>query len=204
MIGRCVWIALSAVLLAAAARAAGPPQDPDWPCVQRLVPEIAAESVWSGPALPGNADWRADPALSALVAAVTPRAVDAATGVAKINAFLDALPKEQRAAEIPEAFLGILAGTNEQRQDVIARIKGLNRRQRDLAHMVVGVTDELAALPTDATGAEADQRAEMVQRQAYELREFQETQRTMRYACEAPVQLEARLGAYARALQSKL
>jgi hypothetical protein len=33
---------------------------------------------------------------------------------------------------------------------------------------------------------------------------YQESQRTLRYACEAPVQLESRLGDYARALQAAL
>jgi hypothetical protein len=35
-------------------------------------------------------------------------------------------------------------------------------------------------------------------------RAFESTQRTMRYACEVPVQLEARLGRYARFLQARL
>ena len=44
----------------------------------------------------------------------------------------------------------------------------------------------------------------MAQRLAFVIREFEEAEQTLRYACEAPVALEARLGAYARALQKAL
>jgi hypothetical protein len=39
------------------------------------------------------------------------------------------------------------------------------------------------------------------QRHDFTARNFEEIQRTIRYACETPVALDARLGAWARALQ---
>jgi hypothetical protein len=39
------------------------------------------------------------------------------------------------------------------------------------------------------------------QRHDFTARNFEEIQRTIRYACETPVELDARLGAWARALQ---
>jgi len=39
------------------------------------------------------------------------------------------------------------------------------------------------------------------QRHDFTARNFEEIQRTIRYACEAPVALDARLGAWARVLQ---
>src|SRR4051812_12032042 len=46
---------LLACLLATVAAA---PADPDWPCVQRLVPTLTAATLWAGPAPKG--DWHAD------------------------------------------------------------------------------------------------------------------------------------------------
>ena len=62
-----------------------------------------------------------------------------------------------------------------------------------------------AAVPASkaaATGDDANRRAEAQVRQGFLTRAFDETRRTMRYACEAPTQLEARLCAYAGALQA--
>jgi hypothetical protein len=42
------------------------------------------------------------------------------------------------------------------------------------------------------------------QRHAFAAKSFTDAERTMRYACEAPVRLEGRLGAYARALAAAL
>jgi hypothetical protein len=36
------------------------------------------------------------------------------------------------------------------------------------------------------------------------IRQYEEVERTIRYACEVPVQLEARLGLFAQALQGAL
>ena len=32
--------------------------DPDWPCIQRKVPELSLAQIWNGPELPASAkDW---------------------------------------------------------------------------------------------------------------------------------------------------
>ena len=53
----------------------------------------------------------------------------------------------------------------------------------------------------DATGEAAARRVDLQQRYDFTARNFEEIQRTIRYACETPVALDARLGAWARALQ---
>jgi hypothetical protein len=102
------------------------------------------------------------------------------------------------------AVAGLLEETNRARNDLIGRIKQFARRQRDIADIVARITAELRALPPDAQGEAADRRAELEQRRSFTSRAFQEAQQTVRFACEAPVQLEARLGAYIRALQDGL
>ncbi|MFC7556923.1 hypothetical protein ACFQU7_39010 [Pseudoroseomonas wenyumeiae] len=51
-------LALGMALSAAAGARAATAADPDWPCVQRLVPNLTAAGVWSGPvpprAMPGG------------------------------------------------------------------------------------------------------------------------------------------------------
>ena len=96
---------------------------------------------------------------------------------------------------------GLVEQTNLQRGQQIERLRALTRRQRGLGDVIARVTAEQRALPPDADPARRD---EVAQRLAFVIREFEEAEQTLRYACEAPVALEARLGAYARALQKAL
>ncbi len=189
------WLALALMVGAAGP----PPADPDWPCRQRLVPTLAASSLWTGPA--AASDWRADARVSALVGRVAPRAVTQEAGVAQLKAFVETLPAGERAAVLPMAFAGLLDETNAQRSQVIERLRDVTRRQRDLTATETRVTAELLALPNDAPAAE---REEVTTRRAFLIRNYEEVGRTIRYACEVPVQLEARAGAYAQTLQAAL
>ena len=179
-------------------------EDPDWPCRQRLVPTLTAATFWSGPTPDAGADWRADPAVASLVQNIAPRRVPVTDGEKAIDAFIDGTAPDQRKREVPLAFAGLLDETNSERTDLIARIKQFTRRQRSLAEVVVRLTAELHGIPDDASGADAERRADLEQRRFYTTKAFQDAERTIRYACDAPVQLEARLGAYARRLQAAL
>ena len=189
---------LAALALATAAAGPLPGADPDWPCVQRLVPRLAAASLWSGPMPQG--DWRAEPEVAALVGRVTPRAVSEEEGTAAIERFAAPLDPTSRRRLLPLAFAGALDETNRLRDGLIEQIRRFARRQRDLAEGVRRLEAELRAMPADAGAA----RVELEQRHAFAAKSFTDAERTMRYACEAPVRLEGRLGAYARALAAAL
>lgn len=190
---------LALLLAAGAAWAAPPDKDPGWPCQQRLVPTLDPGNYW--PDLPGvTRDWHADPRVAALVQDISPRAVSEADGVARIEAFRHAAGADAGSLA-PLAFTGLTDETNRARAAVIDRIRALTGRQREIAQRVAAATTELGRIPDDP--AHADQRRELTERRGFMIRTFNDTQRTMRYACEAPVQLEARLGAYAAALRAK-
>ena len=194
-IGR-IGIVAASLLLAAAGP---PPVDPDWPCVQRLVPVLTAGTIWAGHDAAG--DWRADPAVAATVAAAAPRIRPLPQAVATLDAYASTLPADGRPAALSLLFAGLVDETNRQRTEVIERLRGIARRQRSLTEITGRVTAELRALPPDASAAVRD---EAVQRRAYLVREYEEIERTIRYACEVPGALEARLGSFAQALQRDL
>lgn len=189
------------LLLAALALAAAGPlpgADPDWPCTQRLVPRLAAEALWPGPAPQG--DWRAEPEVAALVGRISPRAVPERDGVAAVERFASQLDPQARRRLLPLVFAGAVDETNRLRDGLIEQIKRFARRQGDLADMVRGLEAELRAMPADAGAA----KEELEQRRAFATKAFTDANATVRFACEAPVRLEARLGAYARALAAAL
>ena len=194
---RSAVLAAVSVLLAAAGPSLG--ADPDWPCVQRFVPRVVAAALWPGP--PPEGEWRAAEGVAALVGRVSPRAVPEEEGVAAIESFTAPLDPASRRRLLPLAFAGVLEETNRQRDTLVEQIRRFARRQRDLAEGVRRLESELRATPAEVEPAA---RTELEQRHAFAAKSFTDAERTMRYACEAPVRLEGRLGAYARALISAL
>ena len=200
MMHRSVPLILALLLAGFRAEAAIPGQNPDWPCQQRFIPALTAGTFWNGP-LPNGPDWHANPRIAALVTETAPREVPLDEGRAKLAAFVKRLKPAEKRSLPPLLFAGIVDETNQQRGAIIESIEDLTRRQRELGDLVAKIAAELQAIPPDAQGEAADRRAEIVQRRDFVIRGFEETQRTMRYACEVPVELEARLGDYAKALQ---
>jgi hypothetical protein len=185
-----------ALMVAAAPRS----EDPDWPCQQRLVPKLVSAAYWNGP-LDGQGDWRLDPEVAELVRELAPRRVTTEQGLAKIALFARAAVGD-RVSRLALAFRGLLEETDRQRAHLIERLKQIGRRQRELAELAARLASELDSIPRDAAGETAAKRVDLQQRYDFTARNFEEVQRTIRYACEAPVGLDARLGAWARALQA--
>ena len=194
--------ALFALAGAAAAQAAPPANDPDWPCQQPFMPTLTAASFWSGPTAAG--DWHANDKVADLVREIAPRDVAAGDGVTAIGAFAKPLPAASRQQLLPLVFAGLVEATNEERNLLLTKLKEFGARQRNLSTLIGKLTAEHDAIPPDATGDDGKRRADLAERMDYTIRAFDGMQRTIRYACEAPVALEGRLGAYARALEAAL
>jgi hypothetical protein len=188
-------------LVAAVNARSAPPraEDPDWPCQQRLVPKLTAAAYWSGPALEGL-DWRADPEITDLVRRLAPRRVSTQEGLSEIAAFVRKVSTD-RPRRLALVFRGLVEETDRERAGLIEELKEIGRRQHELANLVARLTTELNAIPPDARDEAAAKRKDLQQRHDFTARNFEEIQRTIRYACETPVELDARLGAWARALQ---
>jgi hypothetical protein len=197
------FVALASTAVLGPARGAAPQtQDPDWPCQQRLVAELSWGAYWNSPSPPSpDANWHSDLRVEKLVDTVTPRDVSPEEGSAKIDAFVKSLKPSERDMVSSAAFVGILAETNRERTEIIERIKELGRRQRGIADQVSRLSDQIGAIPPDTKPDDAQRIADATNQRNLLTRTFDETRHTMRYACDVPTQLEARLGIYARALQ---
>jgi hypothetical protein len=202
-VGLLECAALVVALIAAINAHSAPPrsEDPNWPCQQRLVPKLAAAAYWNGPEIENPGDWQADSEIARLVQRLAPRRVSTEEGLAEIAAFAQSLSGD-RARPLALAFRGLLEETDRERAALIEQLKQIGRRQRELADLVAQLAGELHSVPPDANGEAAASRVDLQQRHDFTVRNFEEIQRTIRYACEMPVALDTRLGAWARALQN--
>lgn len=196
----CAALLCAGLLIDPRPGAAQRTQDPDWPCQQLLVPKLAAAAYWNGPSLTGLGDWHADPAVARLVEKLAPRRVSSAEGLTAIAAFARSLSGADR-HRLGLLFLGLVDETNRERADLIDKLKAIGRRQRELSLLVTRLAAARDAIPPDAKGEAAARRLDLQQRHDFTALNFEATQHTIRYACEAPVALDARLGAWARALE---
>ncbi len=176
-----------------------PGQNPDWPCAQRLVDVLEPGSYWNGPPVPPHATWRDDEALFTLASDIVDRDTPDADALKKLAAYADAVPAADRAQKYPYVFGALVDQTNDQRAILIGRIEKMGHRQNEMGEVIRTLSTQVEATP-----ASDPARADLVGKRDFDIAAFREAQFTMRYACEAPANMDRRLGAFARALLAKL
>ncbi len=167
--------------------------DPDWPCAARLVSTLTAGTYWAGSITP-NPAWRDDDKLFPLVTDIIDRDTPDADAQAKLTAYAATIP----AAARPALFSALVDQTNDQRSLLITRIKQLGLRQRRMGDAIARLSTQV-----DQLAAADPHRTELAGERDLDVQAFGETQHTMTYACEAPANMERRLGTLARILQRK-
>ena len=172
-----------------------PGQDPNWPCAQRLVTELSPGSYWNGP-VPSHTTWRDDETLFTLVTEIVDRDTPENDALGKLRAYVSALPVDKREAMLPAVFSALVDETNDERSLLIQRLEQLGERQRGMGDTIARLSNHIDALP-----ASDPARVEVTEQRDFDVRAFSETQHTMRYACEAPANMERRLGEFATLLK---
>jgi hypothetical protein len=110
-------------------------ENPDWPCIQRLVPEIAPAVVWAGPPL-DPVDGSPSPAIDRLAEELAARRVPLTEAEAQVEAFAETLAAEQKDAQLTRLFARTLAIINQDRTSIIQGIKKYARGERALAESI--------------------------------------------------------------------
>lgn len=167
--------------------------DPDWPCIQRKVPELSIAQVWNGEAIPESAkDWGKDARLSDLAAELTKRSNAIENARKQVSDFAATLPQEQVHEKLEQLFMAVFDRINIERSQIISGIARYAGKQRDLAADIrrkAAEIDKLHATPdTDpAVLAKHDQQL------AWETRIFEERVQSLTFVCEVPTLIEQRL-----------
>lgn len=192
---------LAAGLLALSSpAAAGTSEDPDWPCVQRKVPEISAGMVWAGPPVEAlKPEWQQDTEVSRLAGSLAARRTEIEAAKTAIADFATGLGAE-RNERLTLLFAATLDIVNKERASIISGIGRFTRKQRALAERLGQLAGELKALPA----AEKGKREELEQQRLWDTRIYEDRERSLTYICEQPVLLEQRVFALAREIMGHL
>src|SRR3546814_14837503 len=96
-------MALAALIACPAAAAQG--DDPDWPCIQRKVPELSLAQIWNGPQLPpatadAPKDATADASISNLAFDVSQRRMPLTDAQTEIKDFAASLPERSEESRV--------------------------------------------------------------------------------------------------------
>lgn len=179
--------------------------DAGWPCMQRKVPHLSVAQLWAGPPLPADAAWRDDPELAHLVSVISARR----TELDEVRALLAGLgPAGQgRDARLLALFAGVFDAIDRERARVVAGIERFAAKQRGLAEQIDARDAALGAAETAAAPHDhdaADRIEQMRDELAWDIRIFQDRQRSLSSVCETPVILERRAFAVAQMIQAQL
>jgi hypothetical protein len=177
--------------------------DPDWPCVQRLVPELAGAQMWGGqPTLDQlPADAALASSLNALPDQIASRDMPVEQASEKARQALEQVPEAERDTQSALLFRDTLARINEERAGLIRGIRNFARRQKQLADKVTAEGRQLVQLRKDP--AQATTLEETTTSRQWDMRIFDERQRALRTLCDQPVMLEQRAFALARTMQGQ-
>lgn len=198
-------LCLAATIAATQASAQQPVADPDWPCIQRLVPVVSATTIWDGPALDELAqDWRQAPEVARLVNRVTAPLVDRQNVEKAIEDFAAGLAPGQRNQTLTLLFAGVLETMNKDRAKLIDGIKRYSRDQASRASRLDQDLTELVQLEEETGDAALRQRRQLEKKIQITQRVFDERERAIEYLCGRPVAVEQRLGSLARIISMQL
>jgi hypothetical protein len=194
---------VAGALALGAAGAAAQPKDPDWPCVQRKVQHLSMGMMWAGP-IPKDMDaWRADEAIAALA----PRLAARRTDLAAVESAVARFAEDADDARVALLFAGIFEVIDRERSRIVDGVTRFARRQQALSARIDAAQTELAEAEAEAGPEDydaLDRIDEMRDALAWDLRIYEERQRSLTYVCESPVILEKRAFAIARIVSAEM
>lgn len=216
------------IMPAAPAVAQPPPQDENWPCIQRKVPQLQPGQVWTGPPVDeALRQWRDDREVARLVGQLAARRTPMEEAQATIAAFAEAAGADKN-ERLTLLFAGLFQRLNNERGRIVGGIERYAENQRALSEAIKETREELAerhaeeggvprrsgsvATPrrdgVDATPEDLQDNlrfaSDLDEKLYWDTRIYDERHRALTYVCDSPVIIEQRLFALGRAIQQQL
>lgn len=197
---RLILSGLALVVCAVCPSLAAQGDDPDWPCIQRKVPELSIGQIWTGADLPPEArDWSLDPTVAGLVEALSARRLPVADAEQRIRTYRDGLGQDRNMRQIAMLVQGLFDKMNGERSHVISGIARYAHSQRTMAESLRREASQIDALRAKPD-ANANEVAVRTERLKFQTRIFQERVQSLTFVCEVPTLIEQRLYALVQTL----
>ena len=121
-------------------------KDPNWPCVQRKVPEITAGVVWTGPEIrDDDTSWKQSPAIDGMVKRLAQRRLGLEEAGTLIDQFAEGL-KADKTQQLTALFTGLLQTINRERKEIMVGIERYAKKQHALAAKINETRHEFSAV----------------------------------------------------------
>ncbi|TLG75695.1 hypothetical protein FEV16_09910 [Methylocystis sp. B8] len=205
MILRSLLVALISLIFADAATAQALQQQsqPDWPCRQVRVPELAVAGVWTGPPLDdAMKHWRDDQTIADLVSRLSQRRTPIDEAERLVAQFAQSAG-DKRKERLMTLFAGVYERMNDERHEVVNGLDRFGRRLKDMAEKAREETQTLRDLQ-DQKPPDPEAIKKASEALQWRLRLFEEQRRMVGYVCESPALIEQRFGALARAIEQAM
>jgi hypothetical protein len=203
---RPVFNAIAAAMLFATSgnALAASNKDPDWPCIQRKVPELSLGQIWNGPELPASAKgWSKDKRINDLVEELAARRLPVADAQKQIKEFAAGLPADGAKDQLAMLVQGLFDHMDHERSEVISGIGRYAHNQLELAARLRKEASDVGAL-RNKPDANINEIAARTDRLTWETRVFEERVQSLTYVCEVPTLIEQRLYALAKTIAEVL
>lgn len=175
--------------------------DPEWPCIQALVPEINLAVMW-----PQSidelvlGDWRNDPEITGIVERLSNLEAFTETEQKLISEFIEAVTEAERSDTLNRLAVGILHNANRLRTQYIRGIKRYTRQQVAIASQIENKLNQLYELD----GQNNAKTAEIEETLRWHQRVYDQREQAIQALCERPVEAEEKLSQVLRELAQYL
>ncbi len=177
--------------------------DPEWPCIQRKVPDISMAQMWAGPEITDDiVKLGKSRDIAKLAARLALRRVTMKEAEQLIADFA-ANSTDNRNDRLAALFAKTFSHIASERKSVMAGIGRYAKKQSVLSDQIETQREKLATLKAQDP-PDFDKIEEIEDFLAWDERIFRERRQSLTYVCESPVILEKRIFAIARIIQSHL
>ena len=175
--------------------------DPDWPCIQVLVPQISAASIWDGPSVDDveKTELYEEPSRELVFAVVEKHEPLTDTD---LDNYVNQFSAEQRNPSLTYLFGALLKRFNDKRRQQISTIKRYTRTQIKSAEEIENLMDQKAEFENQQVSSE--QLDELESKLHWQKRMFKEREQAFNYLCELPQEIAQQAGEAARTISAKL
>ncbi len=175
-----------------------------WPCPAVRVPHLSVAAIWAGPPITTikPTDWQSDPKVDRLVTRLALRRTplsDAKTAIDNLAS--EGGPKAQQRLLV--LFAGLFDALNTERNQVIAGLDRLGRRQLSNAAAIRAAIAHMHALQ-DAAKPDPVAVKKASDQLDWTLRLYKEKKQAARYVCDSPALIEHRLYQLAQMISGHL